>query len=475
MALTLSVGFVVDDAIVMLENIVRHMEMGKPRRAGGLRRGRAEIGFTILSMTLSLAAVFIPVLFMSGIMGRLFHEFAVTISVAILISGFVSLSLTPMLCSRFLKPPARTTAPSIAPRRAFFDGMRDRLCVDAARRAAPPVSHPVRGRGRTLAATVYLFGTGAQRFHPQPGHRADLNGTTEAPQDISYEAMVEQQASGRRPERRSERGGSLFERGRRLWRGRRQPGPSVYPPEGPLRPEGHPRADHRETAAQARRHSGTPDLFAEPAAGAHRWIRQPQPLPVHAAGPQYGRIVPRVGRLREAHADGARPRRREQRFTDRHPAGDRGYRPRPRFGALAHGRSGRASSLRCLRPGPDRQHLQPDRYLLRNSGAAAEIPVRSQQPGVALPARQQREDGAAQRRGQDAHRDRTAHREPSGPVPGGDDLLQPASRASRWATPWTAVRAVARESLPRHRPHLVPGHGRRRSSRSSAAAWGCCW
>ena len=104
MALTLSVGFVVDDAIVVLENIVRHMEMGKPRMEAALE-GAREIGFTILSMTLSLAAVFIPVLFMGGIVGRLFHEFAVTISVAILISGFVSLSLTPMLCSRFLKPP----------------------------------------------------------------------------------------------------------------------------------------------------------------------------------------------------------------------------------------------------------------------------------------------------------------------------------------------------------------------------------
>jgi HAE1 family hydrophobic/amphiphilic exporter-1 len=102
MALTLSVGFVVDDAIVMLENIVRHMEMGKtPMRAA--IDGSSEIGFTILSMTISLAAVFIPLLFMGGIIGRLLHEFAVTIGVSILVSGFVSLSLTPMLCSRFLK------------------------------------------------------------------------------------------------------------------------------------------------------------------------------------------------------------------------------------------------------------------------------------------------------------------------------------------------------------------------------------
>ncbi|MBI1795788.1 MAG: efflux RND transporter permease subunit, partial [Candidatus Eisenbacteria bacterium] len=101
MALTLSVGFVVDDAIVMLENTHRHMEMGKPPLEAALD-GSREIGFTILSMTLSLVAVFIPVLLMGGLLGRLFNEFAITISIAILVSGFVSLTLTPMLCSRFL-------------------------------------------------------------------------------------------------------------------------------------------------------------------------------------------------------------------------------------------------------------------------------------------------------------------------------------------------------------------------------------
>jgi hydrophobic/amphiphilic exporter-1 (mainly G- bacteria), HAE1 family len=103
MALTLSVGFVVDDAIVMLENIVRHLEMGESPLQAALN-GSREISFTILSMTLSLVAVFIPMLFMGGLLGRLFHEFAVTIAVAILVSGFVSLSLTPMLCSRLLRP-----------------------------------------------------------------------------------------------------------------------------------------------------------------------------------------------------------------------------------------------------------------------------------------------------------------------------------------------------------------------------------
>ncbi len=103
MALTLSVGFVVDDAIVMLENIVRHMELGERPLEAALK-GSKEIGFTILSMTISLAAVFIPILFMGGILGRLFHEFAVTITSAILVSGFVSLSLTPLMSAKFLRP-----------------------------------------------------------------------------------------------------------------------------------------------------------------------------------------------------------------------------------------------------------------------------------------------------------------------------------------------------------------------------------
>ncbi len=103
MGLILSIGFVVDDAIVMLENIVRHIEMGEPPLQAALK-GSGEIGFTIVSMTLSLAAVFIPVLFMGGVLGRLFKEFAVTICAAILISGVVSVTLTPMLCSRFLQP-----------------------------------------------------------------------------------------------------------------------------------------------------------------------------------------------------------------------------------------------------------------------------------------------------------------------------------------------------------------------------------
>ena len=101
MAITLSVGFIVDDAIVMIENIVRHREMGKARWQAAID-GASEVGFTIISMTISLVAVFLPIVFLKGILGRLLREFAITISVSILLSGLTALTLTPMLCSRFL-------------------------------------------------------------------------------------------------------------------------------------------------------------------------------------------------------------------------------------------------------------------------------------------------------------------------------------------------------------------------------------
>jgi len=187
MALTLSVGFVVDDAIVMLENIVRHMEMGKARLVAALE-GAREIGFTILSMTLSLAAVFIPVLFMSGIMGRLFHEFAVTIMVAIAISGLVSLSLTPMLCSRFLKPPSEHHNAFYRISEGVFDGLRN-LYAWTLRVVLRHRFLTLATAAGTVVATVYLFGLVPKGFIPSQDV-GQINGSLEGPQGISYDDMV---------------------------------------------------------------------------------------------------------------------------------------------------------------------------------------------------------------------------------------------------------------------------------------------
>jgi len=190
MALTLSVGFVVDDAIVVLENIIRHMEMGKDRLTASFE-GAREIGFTVISMTLSLAAVFIPVLFMSGIVGRLFHEFAVTIIVAILISGLVSISLTPMLCSRYLQPPTEEHGALFRATERVFQGMRSVYAwmLHRVMRHRPVMIVVAFG---TLAATVYLGIIVPKGFIP-PTDTRQLQGSTEARQDISFDAMIQQQ------------------------------------------------------------------------------------------------------------------------------------------------------------------------------------------------------------------------------------------------------------------------------------------
>jgi hydrophobic/amphiphilic exporter-1 (mainly G- bacteria), HAE1 family len=188
MALTLSVGFVVDDAIVMLENIVRHMEMGKSRMEAAFAASR-EIGFTIISMTVSLVAVFIPVLFMGGIIGRLLHEFSVTIVVAILISGFVSLSLTPMLGSRFLKVDHKARHGRMYNAlEAAFNGMT--------RGYEKSLAVAMHYRFITLmvaismlAGTYWLFVTMPTGFIPSQDS-GFIFGIVQGPQDVSFESMA---------------------------------------------------------------------------------------------------------------------------------------------------------------------------------------------------------------------------------------------------------------------------------------------
>jgi hydrophobic/amphiphilic exporter-1 (mainly G- bacteria), HAE1 family len=205
MALTLSVGFVVDDAIVMLENIVRHMELGEKPLEAALN-GSKEIGFTIVSMTISLAAVFIPILFMGGILGRLFHEFAVTIGAAILVSGFVSLSLTPLLSAKFLRPHGVGQPPSAVGQagapvphhgrmyqaiESFFDAM---LAV-----YERGLRWVIRHRATTmlfslgiLAATIWLFLIVPKGFIPNEDAN-EVRISLEAQQGISFADLVRHQ------------------------------------------------------------------------------------------------------------------------------------------------------------------------------------------------------------------------------------------------------------------------------------------
>jgi HAE1 family hydrophobic/amphiphilic exporter-1 len=187
MALTLCVGFVVDDAIVMLENIVRHMELGEAPMVAAFN-GSREIGFTIISMTLSLSAVFIPILFMSGLLGRLLHEFAMTIVIAVLVSGFVSLTLTPMLCSRFVHAAhGQKHGRLFNFFERFFDGFRNQYdrslqAVMRHRFAMLMLSLVI------LVATLFLFYVIPKGFFPDED-TGQIFAITEASQDISFDAM----------------------------------------------------------------------------------------------------------------------------------------------------------------------------------------------------------------------------------------------------------------------------------------------
>ena len=196
MALTLAVGFVVDDAIVMLENIVRHLEMGKAPMQAALE-GSAEVGFTIVSMTLSLSAVFIPLIFMGGIIGRLFREFAITIGAAILVSGVVSLTLTPMLCGRFL------TAPTGAMHGRWYQAT-ERLFQRTLELYQRSLDWVMRHRPLTLAfsglilvLTAVLFVLVPKGLFPSDDSGL-LSGTTEAAQGTSFQEMLRLQGMAAR-------------------------------------------------------------------------------------------------------------------------------------------------------------------------------------------------------------------------------------------------------------------------------------
>jgi HAE1 family hydrophobic/amphiphilic exporter-1 len=191
LALTLSVGFVVDDAIVMLENIVRHVEQGETPFEAAIK-GAREIGFTILSMTISLVAVFIPVLFMRGIVGRLLHEFAVTICVAILVSGLVSLTLTPMLCSRYIK---RVEPGSHGRLFQAFERFFAALLAAYERTLRLAMAHPqmvLASFLATLALTGLLFASVPREFLPS-GDSGRIIAFTEGAQDVSFAAMAQHQ------------------------------------------------------------------------------------------------------------------------------------------------------------------------------------------------------------------------------------------------------------------------------------------
>ena len=293
MAFTIAVGFVVDDAIVMLENITRHIEAGmKPFEAA--LKGAGEIGFTIVSISVSLIAVLIPLLLMSGIIGRLFREFAVTIAMTIFVSALVSLTLTPMMASRFMKSHDEERHGRLY---KFGERMFQGLANGYARALDFVLGHQFATLLvflATVAATVHLFAVIPKGFFPQQD-TGMFYGYSEAGQDVSFAEMVAAAGATRRdragrPRRRHDRDGA---RRRRRQRGAEQRD-HVRNPEAARGTRRRRVPDDRALASQARRRQRREALPASGAGCKSRRALLAHPVPIHDPGRQ-SRRAQRLG------------------------------------------------------------------------------------------------------------------------------------------------------------------------------------
>ncbi len=368
MALTIAVGFVVDDAIVVVENIFRHLEAGTTPLQSAIK-GAREIGFTVLSISISLVAVFIPLLLMSGIVGRLFHEFAITVIAAIAVSVVVSLTLTPMLCSRFLvsehdREHGRIYRAVEWGFDTLLDGYRRGLDVVLRHQFTTLLVFLA-----TLAITGVLFVTIPKGFFPTQD-TGMLLGISEAGQDVSPEKMkeIQRQLSDR------DRAGSRRRRLRLVLR----PELRQYAEyralhrrlEAARRPQCLGLANHRPAAAEARANPRRP---AVPAAGAGHHRRRPhraRPIPIRAAGSRPARAeylgAAADGQAQDAAATGGR----RHRCAERRAAAHRHHQSRC-GGAVRHpAASHRQHAQRRVRPGR-RDAIFHQQFLLRRSRSDA--------------------------------------------------------------------------------------------------------
>ena len=468
MALTLAVGFVVDDAIVVLENIVRHMEMGKSRFEAALEGGR-EIAFTILSMTLSLAAVFIPVLFMGGIVGRLFHEFAVVIMMAILISGFVSLSLTPMLCSRFLKPPSEHHNALYRATERVFDALARRSTAGRCAAWCGTASSRLLATFGTLVATVYLYGLVPKGFIPSQD-TGFIPGQTEFPQDASYDAMVasEQKAFEFVAANPNVEHFTMFVSAHLQLRPHRRQAEAAFGTKSDAR------AGDRATSPQAGDHPGSAAVFDQSAAGAHRRrktaaacinsrCRRRICTTLYRASADFENRMREIPGLRTSTAICRWPVPQLTLDIDRDRASALGVTAAQVENALYSAFGARQVST-IFTPNNDYQvimELLPEYQQDANRDAPD------------LSAVQHRKAGSARCRDHAAQHRRSAADHALRAVALGDHLLQ--HRAGRVARRCRrpGQRAVARRPAG-HDPHDLPGHGRGLPELRSRA-WDCCW
>ena len=473
MALTLSIGFVVDNTIVMLENIVRHMEMGKSPMQAAFD-GSKEVAFTIVAMTVSLVAIFIPVLFMGGLVGRLLEEFAVTIGVAIIVSGFLSISLTPMLCSRFLKPPH-------SQRHGVLYNMTERVFQAWLNAYDWTLRLSLRYRALTMAASLlfiagsaYLFLIVPKGFLPSEDQDR-FNISVEGMQGIGFEEMMRHQMEvadivAKDPDiigfSNNVGGGGGGGGGGQLNQGRM--GIDLKPKSERTRSVDQIIADLRPQVARV---PGVRVFM----------VNQP---PINLGGQQGARsvyqftlqdtdtdgVVSRGAAARGEDQGDSRRRGRQQRSAPEQPADPGRHRSRSRVVARPDGQPGRDRALQRLRHAPDLADLRGQQPVHRDHGRGAGVPERSGRAVDALRAVVEREADSAEHGGEGHDRRRSAERQPHRTVAVGDALVQPQARRSRSAMRWRRSRRWRRR---RCRPRCRrASRARRRRSRIHCAASG---
>ncbi len=433
MALTLSVGFVVDDAIVMLENIVRRMEGGEDPLTAALKGGK-EIGFTILSMTISLVAVFIPVLFMGGLLGRLFKEFAVTISVAILVSGFVSLTLTPMLCSRFLK------ASHVASEGRFFRAT-ERVFTAWLGLYERTLGWILERQRATLAVSGVLFVVTGLLFVVIPkgflssDDTGQFIGYTEGLPGVSFAEMARHQKEV----------ADLIRKEPAVRGVSSTVGASDASPAGNsgnllvlLKPRGQRKQGVDEIIEELR-----PKLAA--VSGIRVFLQNPpsvsiggqvtrSPYQLTLQGSDRAELARYTEAPRGEGQDAARPRRRHDGPPEQEPAARGHDRPRQGVRARPHGLAGGGRAQQLLRHAPGLDDLHVHERIPGHPRAPPRVPDESRGPVAPLrPQRRGNADPALVRRALRRER-RPPGREPPRTGPVGDALVQRAGAASRSAT-----------------------------------------
>ncbi len=472
MALTLAVGFVVDDAIVVLENVVRHLEHGESVMDAAIN-GSREISFTVISMTLSLVAVFIPVLLLGGLIGRLFQEFAVTIAVAILVSGFVSLTLTPMLCSRWLRPEEKNAE------HGRFYRATERAWEASLAGYERSLGWVMNHRGLAmlfslgiLVGTVVLGRIVPKGFIPSED-TGQLNGTTETAEGTSYDAMVQhQRAAAAIVQEDPNVDGFMSSVG--------AGGRSNSVNQGRLFIHLKERGQ-RPLDADAVAQSLTRKLAAVP--GLRVFITNPPVINIGGRSAKSLYQFTLQSSDMDALYDGAA--KLEQRLHDvpgltdvtsdlqiKNPQVQVTV-DRDRASALGIDvEPDRERALQRVRCAAGEHHLHAERSVLGGDGAAPAVPARPVGHEPAAPHRPRRGLGAARQPGQGDRGRGPAHREPLRPAAVGHALVQPAAGhldrhggRRRWRRP--PARCSRRPSAPASR---AP----RRRSRTRSRGWWCC-